>query len=276
MKAPANMNGELCKKLLKLIPALALIGMCIQTAQAVTYPTSYWKFDDSANRGLDTAGGRNVGFPATTPDFDPGLIGDGMNNATATFKYAVDPATNSVFNLGSSDFTMQTWVNFASTAGEQVFIEKFTGPSGPGWTFYKLSSNAIEFYGGAGVGGVGTSPALTISTGAWHQFVARRSGTTFTLFYDGAAVGSTLGVGAAVTTSPNPLEISGRSSGGTLGGGKFVQGNMDEVAFWKIALSDSDISSLFNGGSGLALIPEPSSVALAGLGGLVLLRRRRS
>jgi len=111
----------------------------------------------------------------------------------------------------------------------------------------------------------------------WQQFVERRSGGTFDLFYDDSLV-ATGTSSSALPTSSNPLLIGARNSGD--GRNFTVDGLVDEVAIWDRALSDSDIASLWNGGIGeqIPSVPEPSTLASlsTGLAGLcAALRRKR-
>ncbi len=71
-----------------------------------------------------------------------------------------------MFNFGSSDFSLQAWVNFNTIdAREQTLIEKFSGESGPGWTISKVTrngNNEMEFYSSP-FGPIDSTP-LSIST----------------------------------------------------------------------------------------------------------------
>ena len=51
-------------------------------------------------------------------------------------------------------------------------------------------------------------------------------------------------------------------------------GQIDDVSFWDQDLDAGQISALASGASALAVVPEPSS-AILGLGGLLLILRRR-
>jgi hypothetical protein len=53
-------------------------------------------------------------------------------------------------------------------------------------------------------------------------------------------------------------------------GDKKFDGLLDEVAIWDVALSGDAIRDIYNDG-----VPEPATVALLGLGGLALIRRRK-
>src|SRR5262249_34008853 len=147
-------------------------------------------------------------------------------------QFAQRPVSDSAFNFGAGDFTIQVWANFYDSSGEQVLIEKFTGSSGPGWTLTKLSSNQLQFFSNA-TGGL-TSPVQNIPTGVWHQIIARRSGNTFTILFDDQAVVATTGSGA-ITDSTLPLLVGRRDS---LDGRDFsANARLDETAIWTRALS---------------------------------------
>ncbi|MGZ3397463.1 MAG: hypothetical protein ACXVB2_25450, partial [Isosphaeraceae bacterium] len=84
----------------------------------------YYQFDGNGNdssgngRNLDLFGG--VGFA-------PGLFGQALDLHHNNSQFAQRPVDDPVLNLSSTDFTIQTWVNFNSTDGEQTLIEKFFG-----------------------------------------------------------------------------------------------------------------------------------------------------
>ena len=55
-----------------------------------------------------------------------------------------------------------------------------------------------------------------------------------------------------------------------------IEGVLDDAAFFDHLLSDAEISLAFNSGAATFLVPEPSSLALLGFGGLALARLRRN
>ncbi len=58
---------------------------------------------------------------------------------------------------------------------------------------------------------------------------------------------------------------------------RFTTGSFDDVAIFSQALSDADVMSIANGGVAQFVVPEPSTIMLAGLAliGLANGRRRR-
>ena len=250
-------------------------GIACAQVTLLTNLTAYYPFDgtvtDGSGNGYDLTLSSGTGFATS-------FIGQALNPGGNVNHYATRTVNDSALNFGTADFTVQIWVNYNGTSGEQVLVEKFTGQTGPGWTLTKLSSNAIAIATDAGAVPILSSSALSISLGAWHQFVARRNGTSLDLFFDGASVAfSTISAATSAATS-DPLLVGRRDAAD--GRGFSTNGSLDELAIWSRALSNPEITALFNSGTGLALssIPEPAHYATAvGLAAVaVALRRRRS
>lgn len=97
-------------------------------------------------------------------------------------------------NFGTRDFTVDLWVNFASTDGEQIIIEKwvqkFEGASA-GWTLTKIKKRMRLALSEANESEVGldvTPPSLTINT--WNHVTVTRETNTFTLYWNGSPLGT--------------------------------------------------------------------------------------
>jgi hypothetical protein len=60
----------------------------------------------------------------------------------------VEVSHDDALNVGTGDFTVDLWVNFNSTEGEQILVEKwvqrFDGTPSTGWTFTKLGRSYQE------------------------------------------------------------------------------------------------------------------------------------
>jgi hypothetical protein len=167
---------------------------------------AYYVFDGNC---LDSSGnGRDltlVGNPTFAPGkFGQALVLDGTGN-----HYAVRPVSDSVFNFGSNDFTVQVWVNYSLSPAvrQQVLIEQFgPGGNGPGWTLTSDGSH-FQFYpveDGLDIG--------RFTTGIWHHVVAARRGGIFSFFYDGRYIPGTP-MGGVITDSMSPLLIGRRNMG---------------------------------------------------------------
>ena len=96
------------------------------------------------------------------------------------------------------------------------------------------------------------------------------------MYVDGELVGSDTS-GYVLQNRNNAMQIGGNPDAGNRG----WNGNIDDVAVWDRVLTADEVSSIYNGGDGASIgsltsgVPEPSSIALLGLGGLVLAFRKR-
>ncbi|MCL4205693.1 MAG: VCBS repeat-containing protein, partial [Pirellulaceae bacterium] len=206
----------------------------------------YWPFDGS---GSDASGGNRDLSLYGGVGFATGLFGQAMDLHGNTTQFAQRPQDDDIFDFGSSDFTVQIWVNFNQAGGEQTLIEKFYGGGGPSWTLTKPGSGFHFYAPWSAVFYTGYQP---IPTQVWHQVVVRRSGIDFDICYDGTSIAWTQNAGSLVDTD-FPLLIGKRNDAD--GRGFAVDGRIDETAIWDRALTNNEIAALFNGGTGRQVVP---------------------
>jgi hypothetical protein len=236
---------------------------------------AYYPFDgngaDASGNGYNLSLFGGVGFAS-------GLFGEALDLHHNNAQYAARSVSNSAFNFGSNNFTVSIWVNFNNTSGEQTLIEKWDGAGGPGWTLTKPSDNSLRFATSFAPDGVLNSTSLSITTGTWNDVVVRRDGSTWTMDFDGQVVATATSTDAIAAAS-DPLLIGRRDAAD--GRDFSVNGRLDEAAIWNVALSDAQVTTLWNGGIGtpanlvISSVPEPSSVVLLlmGLAGAARVRR---
>jgi hypothetical protein len=156
-------------------------------------------------------------------------------------------------NFGTNDFTVDLWVKFDTTDGEQILIEKwiqkYDEPS-LGWTLTKLEDNVI-LIGCSDMFGLYAVPP-PIQTDTWNFVAVTRAGNTFTIYWNGIALGSKYGESNLDTTAS--LKLGHRCSPEDTPGcedvaGFYLDGLIDEVEIFNRALSEAEIKSIFAAGS---------------------------
>lgn len=181
--------------------------------------------------------------------------------------------SGSDFTLGDHTRTIAFWMK--ATAGDHGDVNStlisLGDTSANGTRFdIRVTGNKLRFE----VGGGGTTTGATIADGSWHHIAivvptvgATVSASQYSI--DGGTLtafgGTTGATTVGINTVDNPLRL-GESVVGT--DDRDYKGLIDEVRIYDEALSQSAITAL-------ASVPEPSSAALLGLGGLALILRRR-
>lgn len=243
------------------------MGLCVPLQAALSDGLQgYWQgngnYEDSSANSRDLVSVGGVGFV-------PGLLDLAYDFSGTGNDYLQRPVNDTVFDFGSGDFTIQFWAKLRSN-NVQVFMEKFTGNSGPGWGLYQYGDNRIHFWWESNY--PKSMDAVNMADGLWHQVITRRTGVSYEIFYDGVSVGS-LTCSTPIIPTTNPLFVGRRNLQGGIP--YSVSGSMDEIAIWTRSVSNAEIAYLYNGRAGNP-IPEPMTLSLLALGGLAALRKRRA
>lgn len=111
--------------------------------------------------------------------------------------------TNTAFNFGTGDFTVECYANLNSIGGLLV-----TAADATGGLFFGFQSSTVFGYGRTGVAWDYTV-TVSVSVNQWHHFALTRSGTSIRLFIDGAQVGTTQTSSTAYDLGATNLLIGG-------------------------------------------------------------------
>jgi hypothetical protein len=221
---------------------------CVQPPAGLT---GWWPGDGNT---ADIIGGRNAVLRSEAT-FGLGLVNQAFSlDGDGDFvNVPHDPA----LNVGTGDFTVDLWVNFNTTDGEQVLVEKYVenfSETPPGWFLTKLEGNSLRFGTGPALPDHGVdSPPLVLLPNRWIHFAARRSGGVASIFVNGEEVATGPFVDNA--NSDASLKFGHRGNpddtpGSTDDRGFFLNGRIDEVeVFVGRALANAEIQAIFNAGS---------------------------
>ncbi len=212
-------------------------------------PAGFVAWWPASGTTLDVQGGDTAALEGGA-GYGPGLIGQAFAlNGTGAF---VEVPDSPALNFGTNDFTASLWVNFKSTGGEQVLIEKWLGSPATGWSLIKMPDSSLRLALGTPGGEVDiNSGPLGIPATNWLHYAVRRQSNQFTIFTNGVPVAS--GTNTANLNAATPLLFGSRS-----GTSLFLNGSIDEITLYSRALSAAELTSIAEGVSD----PGPVTITL--------------
>lgn len=222
-----------------LLPVLILIS-----AGAVEDPIAYWSFDENVeNVAADATGNGHDGIldgpQWTTGKFRAALEFDGLDDF-------VEVADHPDLNFGPDDsLTIAAWAKYsASTAGTNSWIVGKAGQL-PAHYIFGHHQTAVGIRLKLDDGGTDLKlDAQFTPDDQWHHIatVRDKDAGEARIYIDGELAASGPD-GTSDTTNDAPLHIGQRGDGT-----EFMNGAIDELAIWRIALTDDEIAEVMNDG----------------------------
>lgn len=178
---------------------------------------AYWKLDESSGNASDSSG-------------------NGHTLTNNSISYGASKINNGAIFNGSNTFTLSTitpitinlWLNPSVIASKTFFMS-----GGGSQTIQGNGSGNLEIWDGAS-----HNTSVVITTGSYHMYSLVWTGSGYNVYKDFVYQ-------EFVSCSQISIDTFGRDIGNGM------TGYMDEVGFWSIALSSSDLVTLGNGGTGL-------------------------
>lgn len=220
--------------------------------------THYYKLDSNFNDGV----GSNNGTDTNSPTYTTGKVSNAFTCVASSSQYSLVSSTG-LFGT-TNTYTFNVWVKLSSTSGNQAFAMNFASSSNP--LFYL--AGGVVTHSKASVSDLNYT-WTGIDTG-WHMWTFVGDGSGMRTYLDGNStpVASNANTGA-LTDPGSSTPFGGYKSGGSLQAGWYLDGQLDEIGIWNVALSTADIATLYNSGSGITY-PDASTVlprkALLGVG----------
>lgn len=229
-------------RLLSLCTAALFIGVCaIENWTQAAPLEGYWRLNENstASPAVEETGnipsgtysaGMVLGVASPFPEFGTAASFNGSSS--------VNIGGGSVLN-NASNFTVSAWVTFDNLTGKHTVI----GAAGL-WAMRSLgTAPEITAFGVLDYDG----PANTFVPNTWYHFVTTLDSSNDARFYVNGVLVATVPHTVAANTSPNAFAIGAVGPGG----GETMQGDVDDVAVFSVALTTAQIAAIYN----LALEP---------------------
>ena len=195
------------------------------------------------------------GFPLGTGSTNNGTNGSSgaTQNVTGKFDkcFEFGGGDNKQVNIGTvlsgtGDFSISLWINHSNNNSNYAsVVSNYGGGNTSGYQFYMNGTgNTISFH----TSGSAINGGTAMSASAWHHVVVTRTSGVLNLYVDGSSDATAVANTHSISTSLSDA-IGGKSDGSS-----GFNGKIDEVSIWLRGISASEVSKLYNGGTGDTLL----------------------
>lgn len=219
-----------------------------------TYLVSHISCDEShADNARADAHGEVHMQPVSSPAVVTGKLGNGINIASSADYLIPFVNFSTVWSPGNVDFAVGCWVKLGTLTGTtQAIVGKYNTSGNQREWFLQYDHASSKFGLIVSSNGTSTTTVLAntfgaVSTGTWYYVFA---------YHDSVndVIGVSVNAGTRDTTSHSTGVFQGTASVrvGQISGILPMNGDVDELSFWSGGIpSSSDVSAIYNGGSGL-------------------------
>lgn len=208
---------------------------------------SWWSFDETSGTVASDIAGTNPGIHVNGPLNTNGKVAGALKfDGVDDFVGAPD---SDLWAFGSSDFTIEFWVNFSSPGGgvlghpSHIFIGNDEGSGLRSKWFFALGGGFLNFHINSPSLGPQFFPlaAFSPTINQWYHLAITRESNNYTIYINGQPAASA--VNNNIVPNANAALTIGQAE--NLG---FMNGMLDEMTIYHRALSADGIRSIFLAG----------------------------
>ena len=211
------------------------------TASLNTDLVSYWKLNVGSSNQIDSVNSNDGTVDGATYTAS-GKIGGAYNfdGTNDRINISNDASFNSL-----SAYSISAWIYRDGTSDDFIFskLNDFTEHN-KNYEF-GIESNKIFLLNGNGGGYNKVLGTSTLSSSTWYFVVGVWDGTDIKVYLDGSLDCSPIS-STVVSFGTTAIALGTRQTGYA-----FFDGKIDEVGFWDRALTSTEITQLYNGGTGI-------------------------
>lgn len=252
------------KKLLATFFVTALLAPAFASAAITSGLQGYWKFDESSGNASDSSGNSNTIVNTNTATFGtPAVIGKAAILASSSSQYFTITNASQTGLHFTTAVSVSMWVNLTNQLGNNgpiaaLFTKDDDATNQREYVFEYRDVASVKklsvFNPGtcANASGELIDKNVTITPGSFAMvtFTYDVTAKTVTYYLNGVSQGTTVGTNttlpstctSAVDVGADHIALPGSS----------VNGKLDEVGAWNRVLTAAEVTSLYNGGAGLA------------------------
>lgn len=208
---------------------------------------SYYKLDSNSNDSFGSNNGTNTSVS---------YVGGKVNNA-ASFNGTsskISTPNNSFDYFGTQNFSYSMWIKplvmpASGKFSNLITVEENGTPLTRDKAVRLYSDGKLSFYGYDGAEKIAYTSVGLITVSNWYYVTAVYNGVNLKLYVDGV-LKITLACSSTFNFTVPKITFSQFASAGT---DVYYNGLIDEVAIYNVALTQSQIDSLYNLGNGITL-----------------------
>lgn len=217
---------------------------------------AYWKLDESSGNASDSSGNGITLTNNGTTEYAAGKINNGADFGNPnTSKYFT---TTNTLGIDGGAISYSFWMKPAaappSNDDYRLFEQQNTSSSKTAYRLIikdqsgtkKITFNRLRM----NVANDDVEVNQTFTNGVWYHICYTYDGTTMRGYVNGLEVGNNTGSGNGnLATGYNAGTHIGADNGGS---GQAFDGMIDEIGVWSRALTPTEVSQLYRGGSGIS------------------------
>jgi len=231
-----------------IVYALMLL-VTVMSASAVNLTNGlvlYWALNETSGTNVSDVSGNNYFGTATNQAIFTGLYAGKINYSAdfSTGNYVISRTTAGVG--GTDDISIAFWLNLksAGTSHKNIFYQTSAGSN---HRLIYTASNTFYFGSRTSTGTAKdvTFPATQLNFDTWYHIVSLENATGLFIYVNGV-------LNASLVESFAKRDFTDAFTIGGYPLSTYMDGRMDEFGIWRRSLNSTEISALYNNGSGLS------------------------
>lgn len=200
---------------------------------------------DAGPNGLSTS---TIGGGVTYSGAD--RFGKQGNTGVFSGATGVLVADDAATNFGTDNYSVSCWVKTSLTGRMMIWQESGKNGTNDNQTWLRIGDNTtnrqtrFNVEDNTGSAFVNLGPEAKVSDNAWHHMVCVRQGQTTSVYIDGQLIGTANANSLKAVSNGQDFKIGFQE--GATSNSSFFNGNIDDVIIYRKALSEAEITALFN------------------------------